>query len=107
MEVIEVKHWAEVPDPVYPPEHPRSIMDRVIVNEKSSTAKIFASLWFSGDDPFEISGYSQTTNNKYRNILLKYGIDLILKPTDEMRKLWVESHPRNRAIASSQRLHSQ
>lgn len=94
MEVIEVKYWVEAPDPVYPPEHPRSIIERVSTNERFP-AGLLAACWFSGQDPLEKMGYSKTTNVRYRKILLKYGIDLFSKPTEEMRKLLEESHPRN------------
>ena len=94
MEVIETKYWTEVSDPVYPPDHPRSIISLVIANEKS-TSRILAVSWFYGLDTFEKMDYSKATKEKYRKILLKYGIDLFSKPTEEMRKLFEESSPKN------------
>jgi hypothetical protein len=64
MEVIETKYWTEVPDPVYPPDHPRSIISLVIANEKS-TARILAVSWFYRLDTFEKMDYSKATRERY------------------------------------------
>ena len=48
MELLEVKRWAEIPDPEYPEDHPRAIFDKILLNETSSRYKTTAALWFSG-----------------------------------------------------------
>ena len=92
MELIEVKKWVDIPDPVYPDDHPRSILDKIVKNEKSRFG-VIAALWFSGADV--ISQYSRPTQLKYQKELLKYDIDLFSKPTDKIKNQWKNSHYTN------------
>ena len=92
MEIIEIKRWAEIPDPIYPDDHPRNIMGRIMENEKSRFSMV-AALWFSGING--IKDYSKTTQLKYREQLLKYGIDIFSEPPREMKQKWEESNDRN------------
>lgn len=72
-ELIPFQFWAEEPDPVYPPEHPRSILKSITKNEPS-TIRLTASFWFYGEEILSL--YSAKTLNKHREILLRYGIDI-------------------------------
>lgn len=91
MELIEVKRWTEIPDPEYSEDHPREIFNRILRNETSSRYKSTASLWFSGYDP--LLGMSRPTRIKHRNVLLKYGIDIIEPPSQIMLDLWSQTRP--------------
>jgi hypothetical protein len=92
MEIIEVKRSADIPDPVFPEDHPRTIMEQIVKNEKSSF-RTAASLWFSGFNAIE--RYSRPTQLKYRKQLLKYGIDLFSDPSPLLKKQWEDSNYRN------------
>ncbi len=92
MELIKIQKWVEIPDPVFPKDHPYSILKKIIANEKSRFITV-ASLWFSGIHT--IKSYSRPTQIKYRNTLLKYGIDLFSDPTKEIKAKWQESHYSN------------
>lgn len=92
MEIIEVKKWVKAPDPVYPDGHPRTIMEKIVKNEKFRF-RAAASLWFSSINA--IKDFSRPTQLKYREQLLKYGIDIFLEPSGEIQKKWEESNYRN------------
>lgn len=66
----------QVPMPVFPDDHPRSILSRICQAE-SSYVHNTAFLWFLGKDE---SIYSKSTLARHRKILLNYGIDINLKP---------------------------
>lgn len=72
-ELIPVQCWVVEPDPVYPPEHPKSILKSIAENEPHSV-KLTASFWFYDQDISTL--YSQKTLKKHRAALLKYGIDI-------------------------------
>lgn len=61
-------------------------------NEKSRFSMV-AALWFSGING--VKDYSRPTQLKYREQLLKYGIDIFSEPPDEMKQKWEESNYRN------------
>jgi len=86
MELIEVKRWVEIPDPEYPEDHPRAICYRILRNESSSRYHSTAFLWFSGCDLLQMM--SRPTLIKRRNVLLKYGIDIVEPPSQIMLDLW-------------------
>lgn len=81
-ELIDETVWIEEPDPIYPPEHPRSILDSIIKNEPYSV-KNSASLWFYGEDVKKF--YSEGTLKKHRKVLLKYGIDIFVNVSNNMK----------------------
>lgn len=81
-ELIDESIWEEEPDPIYPPDHPRSILD-LIRNNESYSVKNLAALWFYGEDVKKL--YSESTLKKHRIALLKYGIDIFSKVTDNMK----------------------
>ncbi len=81
-ELIEKRYWTTVPDPVYPPEHPRSILKSIIENE-SYAVKNIASLWFYGEDVKKF--YSAPTLKKHRITLLKYDIDINTPLSDHLK----------------------
>lgn len=93
MELIEVKRLVDIPAPVYPPDHPASIMKRIRESESRSKPRMIAALWFSGNDA--LNGMSVQTKKKYRAILLAYGIDIFERPSAETRRLWDQSDYRN------------
>ncbi|HEY8036017.1 MAG TPA: hypothetical protein VIF37_10570 [Methylobacter sp.] len=72
-ELIPVKCWVVEPGPVYPPEHPKSILKSISDHEPHSV-KLTASLWFYDQDISNL--YSPKTLKKHRVALLKYGIDI-------------------------------
>ena len=69
MELIEIKKWVEIPDPVFPEDHPRSILKKIADNEKYRVHSV-ALLWMSGVNV--ITHWSRPTQLKYRKILLNY-----------------------------------
>jgi hypothetical protein len=77
MEVIEYKKMVEIPDSVLPDDHPVTILEKVIRNERRQT-KTTATLWLSGKDIANF--WSAATLKKHRDRLLKYGIDINKKP---------------------------
>ncbi|OAH97225.1 hypothetical protein A1353_23325 [Methylomonas methanica] len=72
-ELIPVQYWVTGPDPVYPPEHPRSIL-RAILAHEPHPVRVTASFWFYDQDISTL--YSGKTLKKHREALLKYGIDI-------------------------------
>jgi hypothetical protein len=72
-ELISVQFWVTEPDPVYPPEHPKSILKSITENEPHPV-KMTASFWFYGQDISTL--YSAKTLKKHRDVLFKYGIDI-------------------------------
>jgi len=72
-ELIPVQFWVTEPGPVYPPEHPKSILKSITENEPHSI-KLTASMWFYDQDISTL--YSVKTIKKHREALLKYGIDI-------------------------------
>jgi hypothetical protein len=72
-ELIPEQSWVEVPNPVYPPDHPKAILKSIAENEPHSV-KLTGSLWLYGEDISTI--YSSKTLKKHREALLKYGIDI-------------------------------
>ena len=91
MELIEVKRWAEVPDPEYPKNHPRTIFANIGRSDISSRYKSTACLWFSGYDLLEVM--TKPTRVKHRNVLLNYGIDIFESPSQTMLELWNQTRP--------------
>jgi hypothetical protein len=85
-ELISRREWVDMPDPVYPSDHPKSILKSITENE-SHGVKITGSLWFYGEDISTL--YSAKTLKKYREILLKYGID-INEPLPDHLKITAE-----------------
>lgn len=81
LEVVESKEYAEIPDPVYPDDHPRSILGRINQHEMSSVRKT-AFFWFLGDDISKL--YSRATLKKHRKVLLSYGIDINKAPASTL-----------------------
>lgn len=92
MAILESKRWVDVPDPVYPDGHPRQILEAILKNERTPIA-MEALTWFSGNPPLRFYKL-QRTKNRYRDILLKYGIDLFKQPSEEMRTFFRESNPK-------------
>jgi hypothetical protein len=76
LHVDEFKTHVDVPEPVFPADHPRSILKSICKNESSYVIST-AYTWFSGDTNFTVS---EPTLAKHRKILLPYGIDISLKP---------------------------
>lgn len=72
-ELIPVQYWVAGPDPIYPPEHPKSILKAISEHEPHSV-KLTASFWFYDQDISTL--YSAKTLIKHREILLRYGIDI-------------------------------
>jgi hypothetical protein len=72
-ELIPVQMWATEPDPVYPPDHPRSIFASIRANEPHPV-RLTATYWFFGADLVDV--YKPKTLAKHRAALLKYGIDI-------------------------------
>lgn len=66
----------EVPMPVFPDDHPRSILRRIENNEPRYIFNT-ALQWFFGDSRFFLA---KSTLAKHRKILLAYGIDINCKP---------------------------
>jgi hypothetical protein len=66
----------EVPMPVFPDDHPRSILMRI---QNSAPRYVFntALKWFIGDSNYFLA---KSTLAKHRKILLAYGIDINCKP---------------------------
>jgi hypothetical protein len=73
---VEFKTYVEVPDPVFPDDHPWSILKR-IRRAESSYVYNTAFFWFIGNAE---SIWSKSTLARHRKILLSYGIDINLKP---------------------------
>lgn len=86
-ELIPQQSWVNVPDPVYPADHPNSILKSITENE-SRGVKLTGSLWLCGQDISTL--YSEKTLKKHREVLLKYGID-IYKPLPDNLKIAAES----------------
>lgn len=84
LHVLEYKTYIDVPEPVFPDDHPRSILKRIRANEHSGIAHT-AFDWLSGSDFFR--SYSKSTLARHRNALLKYGIDIYQKPTQLLEPL--------------------
>lgn len=78
LHVLEYKTYVDVPDPVFPDDHPRSILKRIQEAEHSGVFRT-AWHWFSDSDFFR--SYSKSTLARHRKLLLKYGIDINQKPT--------------------------
>lgn len=76
LEVREFKTHIQVPDPVFPDDHPHSIL-KLIRNAESSYVHSTAFTWFLGKTDF---CWSKSTLARHRKILLNYGIDINLKP---------------------------
>jgi hypothetical protein len=93
MEVIEIHTWVELPEPEYPEGHPREIFSRLVDDNVRSCYRMTFVAWFYGRDPFE--NMSQTARKRHRDVLLKYGVDVFEKPTQDMMDLWSESRSRN------------
>ncbi|NQY63543.1 MAG: hypothetical protein HRT38_07365 [Alteromonadaceae bacterium] len=84
MELIEVKRWVTVPDPVFPPDHPRSIIEKIRQTEKCHHART-AIMWFMG---MEIKDYmTKPTLLKHKAVLLKYGVDIETECLDRLEPL--------------------
>lgn len=81
-ELISQQSWVDVPDPVYPADHPKSILKSITENE-SHGVKLTGSLWLYGQDISTL--YSAKTLKKYREILLKYGIDINAPLPDHLK----------------------
>ncbi|QSB03799.1 hypothetical protein JWZ98_22700 (plasmid) [Methylomonas sp. EFPC1] len=81
-ELIPQRLWVDVPDPVYPVDHPKSILKAITVNEFHG-ARLTGSLWLYGQDISTL--YSEKTIRKHREILLKYGIDINEPLPDHLR----------------------
>lgn len=73
LELIEFKRRIEIPDPIFPDDHPHTILEKVNKNEQS-TIRITAMSWLSGDDISEL--WTKRTLQKHRSVLLGYGIDI-------------------------------
>lgn len=84
LELIEFKRRVEIPDPVFPEDHPRTILDKINKNEQSCI-RITAMSWFSGDDISDL--WTKRTLNKHRAALLNYGIDIFETPTSLLEPL--------------------
>ncbi|WP_020562997.1 hypothetical protein [Methylosarcina fibrata] len=84
-ELIPVQFWVTEPDPVYPTDHPKSILKSITENEPHSI-KMTASFWFYAQDISTL--YSAKTLKKHREALLKYGIDI-----DQPRPAHLEIKP--------------
>lgn len=82
-ELIEVKKWIEQPDPIYPDEHPNSILKEIESNERNTYART-ARLWWSGQDLINL--YTKATLKTHRKVLLKYKIDIFDKPVNQLEK---------------------
>lgn len=78
LSIREFKIQVEVPPIIYPPDHPRSIMAKIITAESRSIQGT-ALLWFAGEKGLECS---KQTWSRHRRALLKYGIDINEKPTE-------------------------
>lgn len=83
LHVFPFQTHAEVPDPVFPPNHPRSILKLIKQNEYCYVHSTALS-WFLGDD-YQL--WSKQTIARHRKILLKYGIDISQKPTEILQPL--------------------
>lgn len=77
MELIEYKRWTEIPAPVYPADHPVSILEAIRNVERYPVCET-ARLWFAG----EIKSHyvTKVTLKRHREKLLVYGIDIDKKP---------------------------
>lgn len=75
MHIRESKWWIEIPDPIFPDNHPRSILENIRKNEKRHIERT-AFMWFLGEKNY----ISDSTLKKHRNILLNYNIDIFEKP---------------------------
>lgn len=81
-ELIPVQTWMTVPDPVYPPDHPKSVLAAICANEPHPV-RLTASFWFFGSGLDDL--YKPKTLAKHRDALLKYGIDIATPRPDSMR----------------------
>ena len=84
LELVESKEYVEVPDPVFPVDHPRSIIAK-INNLEPSTIRQTAFFWFSGEDIGTL--WSKATLKRHRIILLKYDIDIEQPPKQVLEPL--------------------
>lgn len=71
--ILEYKTRVEVPDHVWPYDHPNAIFDRICAKEKNSNVRLSAFRWFMG---ITDSLFTEKTMAKHRQILLPYGIDI-------------------------------
>lgn len=88
LELVEFKEFVEIPEPGYPEDHPRSILNR-LSGTVDRNAYNTAFLWFLGEDPAKL--WSQATIKKHINILLAQGID-ITKPSQQLLEPHSVSH---------------
>lgn len=77
LELVECKEFVEIPEPDYPEDHPRSILNR-LSGTVDRNAYNTAYLWILGEDPAEL--WSQTTIKKHAKILLAEGVDITKAP---------------------------
>lgn len=76
LHVYPFQTHVEVPMPVFPDDHPFSILMRIKQNESGYVVRT-AFTWLSGRSDFY---FSYSTLAKHRKILLSYGIDINCKP---------------------------
>lgn len=78
MHIVEYKTYVTVPDPIYPSDHPETILKAINKSERHNVW-LTAYLWFRG----EVSEHylSKQTLKKHRTKLLAYGIDIFTEPT--------------------------
>ncbi|MBF4248850.1 hypothetical protein EA004_28415, partial [Vibrio anguillarum] len=79
MHIVEFKRYVEVPDPIFPEDHPYSVLKRIQGNERVNIW-VTADLWFKG----KIAEHyvSKQTLKRHRKILLGYGIDIEGQPKE-------------------------
>lgn len=73
---FEYKTYVDVPDHVFPDDHPNSIYKRICKNESSYVSGT-AIFWLTGRTDYLCS---KPTLAKHRKILLPYGIDIYTTP---------------------------
>lgn len=83
LSVREYKTWVDVPDPVFPDDHPWSILRRIQENEFSYVHST-AFIWFLGKTDYP---WSKSTLARHRKILLNYGIDINQQPSQLLEPL--------------------
>ncbi|EGR0209294.1 hypothetical protein KZY42_004236 [Vibrio vulnificus] len=102
MHIVEFKKYVEVPDPIYPENHPHSLLKRIHQGEKHSVW-VTAELWFRG----QISTHyvSKQTLRRHRDILINYGVDIAKEPEQvyeppKMKRddVWYTASPNLKAL---------
>lgn len=83
-ELIPVMHLVTVPEPEYAPDSPQGILQSLKTAELHRTAYQIAFFWFSG---YSLENYfSKYLLGKYRQILLKFGIDITKAPSQKLEE---------------------